>query len=74
MQWPAWSRSLRACWTQLTAATTVAEAAALVKTALKSEGGDLLALAESLGETLWEALIALAMADLGLVAAPARGA
>jgi hypothetical protein len=56
---------------QLGSATTVEAAAQLVMAALTREGGALLALAESLGETLWQALIALALADLGKVPAPA---
>jgi hypothetical protein len=57
---------------QLAVATTVEAAAQLVMTALKAEGSALLTLADSLGEMLWQALIALALADLGKVAAPAR--
>jgi hypothetical protein len=57
--------------TQLESATTLEGAAQLVMKALEAEGGDLLALARSLAAEVWQALIALALADLGSAGAPA---
>jgi long-subunit acyl-CoA synthetase (AMP-forming) len=57
--------------TQLETASTLEAAAQLVMKALEAEGGDLLALARSLGAEVWQALIALALADLGKAGPPA---